>query len=387
MEMYLIMVFITMPLCIGLAIFFVVKANKRMKALSEKLKNYNGNYKGNEYSFSYSPGSKNVPSSISLILKIPVNFNLEITAESKVDGFFKKIAFSKEIQVNDPDFDKMFYLNTMDGDIVLNYLDQKVREAIKSIYALGYNHISFGHTGNVSQIRISKSPANIKDINNEDVQNIISNLYTLADGLKNVKGMSKEISPEDTKIKTPVEVLFLLIPILLIVPGVIVLALFNDGWTPLNWMELILFTLKISISLSIFYIAFAVLKLKGRSDAHKTILPLLLLVPIMFTILTYTAVRNLNGYLDKSSDSINTIVVLDKDYKHSKDSGNTYYLITQSWRTNRKTEKIKINKDIYDTVKIGITKVTVITRQGKFNIARVKRIYKELCPTADQKDL
>lgn len=370
----IISVFLVFGISIPLTILFIVKASKRTNEIKELLKPLNGSYQGVSYTFNYYPGSKNHPAEIYIVIEENINFNLLITLEKKTDGFFKRIGLSDELQVQDPMFDNKFYLATEDRQVVLRFLNDKVRQAFNELSDMGFKWFRFNNSFGKTHIKFSKSPINRNQVNPETLNPAIKHVETIISGLKDVKGMVPLDSShfgldEKRKVKPGLQqIIFLVIPIVLLMVTAPVLIFIGNKYKPIREWELILRGAGTGILIAIFYLWLVIKKTKGTSSAHKVIIAILILALGSFSLTGYLGLRLANGIMDSDLTENHETIVKSKHYHSDSDSGTTYFIKVQSWSPGRKVEKFKVSQFIYNKCEPDKTRVIVTTKPGKFGV-------------------
>jgi hypothetical protein len=71
----------------------------------------------------------------------------------------------------------------------------------------------------------------------------------------------------------------------------------------------------------------------------------------------------LNGWLDSSPPTPHTVAVLDK-YISTSNKTTEYFLVLDSWRPGRQTEKLEVSSWAYQRVVLNETEVTIETKPG-----------------------
>jgi hypothetical protein len=316
-------------------------------------------HQGTEYSYKYSPGSKNTPPSFRISLECLSSGSFKLTRESGFDRFFKKIGISSEIKTNDIDFDERYYISANDTRFAMAFFNSaNKRNAVREISNKGFNEIH--HDGKV--MTATCSPLKHKEeIDEALVSEIVAKLSVLT---KEIPNIPRPYSPsaQNWKIR---RIIAFAIPGLFYVLGAPAFVLGLMNFRPLDGWQMGLDSLKISAPLFILFIWIAVMCIKGRSSSHRELIVVFAISLSAFFLSGAGIKMLLNGWLDDESATSYRVDV--RNTYVSKSSKNaSYYAVTDSWREDGRTEKLSITGSEYSKIIPYSTEIIVTTKPGKF---------------------
>ena len=358
----------------GLIIFLVIKnkrkLGKRFIIDKESLKLYskwhgaNNSYNGREYNAKYQRGSNNSPPSFSISIKINSPGIFKITLETAFDKFAKRINIAREIQTGDNKFDERFYIDTPTSGFTSVFLDNaEVRNKINNVFDLGFTELSLKKGKLTLVSNLNRATSKIDD---NSIKEALDNLFAINDNLLTVTNYQGS----NTEIITKLKVTFYSITATL---GVIGFTMFITGiikYKPFDAGKMFITSLIYSIIALIIYFYYAVKFLRGLSSSHKDLMLILVISIFTFFISGYGAMLFFNGFLDNSVVSPHNVAVIKKYYRRGK-NGKTYYIKTDSWRSNRQFEVIRTSRRFYRNLQPN-SYITINTKQGKFGYEWLK---------------
>lgn len=324
----------------------------------ESGKTYEGELNDRKYYYEYYAGSKNNPSYFKISLDCQSTGEFKIVKERRFDRLFKQLGIAVEIQTGDSYFDKTFYIQTDAVEYTRAYLDSaEHREAIKELFALDFNELFYDG----ERIVIKKSPFSFRD--NPDKHFVEA---TVTELIRLIQHLPDDIYTPMTGRTRAWKQNRAIIYTISIVSTVGGFGLFFGGlqyFTPLDEIDVFLFSLEYSIPAFVIFIFVAIRLLKGRSSSHKHLLFNFLIALVGFPMTGFGTAMVMNGYMDKAEASYYVVKVTGKRISKSRDS-TSYYVSLKSWRERGTEEEIKVSHSTYNNVKSGVTRMTIGTKPG-----------------------
>ena len=303
-----------------------------------------GNYQGADYRFKYYPGGKNAPSYFQVIVPGTFPGSFQVVRETQRDQFFKRIGISSEVQTNDLEFDKAFYILTDTVEFASRFfLIPENRKIVKELFQAGFGEV--GHDGKAITATLIHPPA-LESIDPAFVQETIPKLSQMLRGTP--------ISPigEASIVLAPwkaVRVFAFGISVALILGGFVLSIIGSLYFPPLDGGMLFLDSLRYSVPAFVLFLFFAASLLKGRASSHKELGSLLTLYFFAFPLFGYGLEEFLNGQLDVSPAAPHMATVVSRYTTRSKGS-TTYHVEVKSWRKGREREHLTVWVSDYNRV-------------------------------------
>ena len=367
-------IFIAFAILFFLTIIIIIaikQGNKRKEQIigsleSDRIKTKNnsgyGKIDDTEYEFEYFAGSRNAPAHflIKINLSSIVKAAFNIRKETKTDHFFKKLGIVQEIETNDIEFDRKFFIQTEFPSFSYKLLSlQNVRKAIQSIFSFGFTEVTFKKNQIIARVRPLK-----KDFSTSSqmVENIATELKFISEEIEKI---SINPIPEQVKnqfwryvvyIKTA---LISIASITFLIIGIVKFRPFDGG-------TIFLHSLSFSLVCFVLFSYFAMIFLKGRSNSHHELIVIWIISLFSFIILGFGVMTTLNGALDKSNENEIETILLRKYYTKSKNSY-TYYAVVESWRKGKVEQKIRVSRSFYKKLEKEKSRILIITKPGKFD--------------------
>jgi len=368
-----IIIFVGFSILIGtVVITFVFRQSKQRKQTLDELSaslgtteltsgsTYRGELDGQVYHYQYYAGSKNNPSYLKVWVECESTGEFIIGKESKFDVFSKQLGIAVEIQTGDMQFDKDCYIQTDSIEFTKTYffnLDK--RESVRKLYDLQYNILT--HNGKTMETRISPfSIGKLKDP--EMIAGAVRNLNVLSRGVPINYYQPRMLGTQAWKAKRN---FIYAIAVLSIVIGLAGIFRGLETYTPLDGMDMFLYSLRSSIPAFILCTVLSVILVKGRSSSHKELLITFFMTLFGFPMTGFGGLTVLNGYMDKSETIYHDARVNGRRVSKSKDS-TSYYVSLVSWRTDRDIEEIKVTYSMHNKVKSGESVMRIGTRKGEY---------------------
>lgn len=321
---------------------------------------FTATHEGTEYRFRYFAGSKNSPSYFLINIDCPSSGEFEITEESSMDRFFKKIGISSEIQTGDPEFDGNFYIlaDSFEFAYPIFSLPQK-RQAVREIFALGFDSVK--HDGKTIEAKWSPFQLD-EDLDHSIITETVSQLMILSKNMPAVPQSMMFLGRPKWKAK---RVAAFAVPSVPFVMGISSLIIGSHWFPPLDSGSLLLDSLRYSVPLLVFSLWLAVRLIKGRSGSHKELIGIVILSLIAFPLSGFGMEMTLNGYLDMEAPSSHSVRVVHKYLTRSKKKTHSHVLL-ESWRRRGETEKLEIPFLLYRQISPGKTVMEVVIKPGRF---------------------
>jgi len=323
-------------------------------------KNDAGNMNGFNYDWHYHSGSKNNPSHFRITMDCPGQGEFSIGRENSLHRLFKSLNICREIQTDDPFFDREFYIQTDMTESVSQLLYKgEIRALISDLFALGFTEVKF-EKGQIIAIRTpcpsnpAQDPGFVKSA--LEIQARLSREC----GYFFQGGIITE-PPSGRAART----IFILTPILLLVAGIVSLILTVRNYRPLFEGEVFKHSLKWAIIGFNAFIVAAILALRGRSRSHKDILTAFFFSLIAFPLAGYGFLGLANARLDSGTGTPHTAVITRKYVNQSKNS-KTYRVRFCTWREGR-SRSLTVSRALWEGVQEGVSTVEITTRPGRFN--------------------
>ena len=319
-----------------------------------------GTYEGTEYKYEYFAGSRNAPSYFKIKVECPSSGSFKIAKETRFDRFFKKLGLCCEIKTGDDPFDDSFYVTTDTVDFTQAFFSSaEKRAAISDIYERGFNKIS--HDGKA--MTAMWSPFQTKnEVDMALITEIVSRLIVLTKDMPVLPLGGTVFGESGWKFR---RILAFAIPALIGLIGINALVFGIIKFRPLDGWQIAVASLQFSIPLLVISLWIAVMLIKGRSSSHRELIIILVISVFGFPLTGAGLGIFLNGWLDESDASSHTVVVVSK-YVSESDKSTSYYAVLESWREERRTEKLRISSYEYRKVVPHTSEITVTTKPGRF---------------------
>lgn len=321
---------------------------------------YEGNHKGHDIRFKYSPQTKNSPAFFEISMNTVAASKLVIKQESRFESFAKKLGITKEIQIGDSEFDDKFFIDTNDENFTRKYLDTQRIEQIKALYDIKeYSLGALSIRNNKIGIIVMMGKNRITDLNPEIFERYADFLVDLKANMPSVPGPYRDIFSKQTDNKAIIAV-FSFAGILCIA-GLIMFILGTINYKLIRY-TLIYSSLLYAIPLLCIFWVFAFPVIKGRSDSHYLFLVLLLISLIGFGFGTTGSFIFSNGFLDTSEISAWETRIIDK-FQRRADKDIKYFIEVQFWRGPGEPINIRVTRSEYENILVH-DPVTVKTGEG-----------------------
>jgi hypothetical protein len=320
---------------------------------------YEGRMDGCTYYYEYYAGSKNRPSYFRIWLDCPAAGSFRLGREGWLEGLFKRLGVSVEIQTGDSRFDREFYIQTDTVDFTTGFLaSPDTREAIRRIYAGGFREFSLdGET--IEARRTPFSPA--KDTIGLETEAVVRELKRLTGQVPEESGENRMAGMPAWKLRR--NVVYVLTG-LAAAAGLGLTLLGLKLYTPLRAMDVFIFSLGYVVPALLVFTVASIHLLKGRSASYKDVLYNFLFSLIGFPLSGFGGAMVLNGALDEADVIYHDARVTGKHYTTSRNSRN-YYLEITSWNGKAGGEKIKVSHTVYRRAKVDRSVLIVGTRPGR----------------------
>jgi hypothetical protein len=155
------------------------------------------------------------------------------------------------------------------------------------------------------------------------------------------------------------------VPIILLIAGITGMIIGFSSFKPLDEGKIILNSFQYSIPLLILFLFVTLNFLKGHSSSHRELIGIWILSIVAFILGGIGSEITLNGWLDKGKPMVHEVSVINKYTSQSKNS-KTYHVVVESWRKENYSEKLIVNRDFYDDLEPGQSKMIITTKPGKF---------------------
>ncbi len=354
-----------------MAIIFLVIKRKSQRGLGSKKEaptaetnqlrhgRWSGQAGNVDYKYQFTRGSKNHPPSLKISVECKSPGSFQIKKETAFDRFFKKIGLCKEIQTQDEQFDKKYYISSDTVPFTTYFFSKsKNRQVVDQLQGMGFNEVV--HNGKEMMVRcVPFRPKSGYDVSRLDQAATLLNELT-----QNIPLAPSPETFSDTPWKRN-RILAFAVPILLDIIAFTALIVGLVTYRPLDGFPLVLESLKYSVPSLVFFTWFAFQLLKGRSSSHREFIVVFMLSIFGFLMAGAGGAVFLNGYLDKSDPMLHETVVVDK-YISRSDKSKSYYMRVQSWRPGEKTERVRVSYSEYRRIEPDKTEVSVTTRSGRF---------------------
>ncbi len=321
---------------------------------------YQAVYEGMEYEYEYFAGTRKYPSYFKIRIKCLSKGEFVIGKESKLDAWARNVGISCEIQTGDVQFDEEFYIRTNSVDFTTAYffLPQK-REAVKDLFRLGFNKLK--HDGKI--LEMTMQPFDSPESRNPTfIPEVVRRIKILGENIP--EGYPENLIGGMSHWKVKRTVVFSVMGIVLAV-GIVGSIVGTFLYLPLDDGDILLFSLKYSMSWFAIFLVLAVIFLKGRSSSHTELMGVFFLGLLGFVFAGNGLLVLANGYFDTAPESYHDSVVVDKYITDSRDSTN-YHIRVKSWREGKSSETLSVLKGEYDRAAVGKTIVHVVTKPGKY---------------------
>ncbi len=319
---------------------------------------YEGEQNGHKFYYEYFSGSKNRPSCLRIWLDCPSQGGFRITSEGRLDGFFKRLGITEEIQTGDVEFDRLFFIRTDHVASTRVYLDvPETREAVKSIHRQGFGEIS--HDGNIMQAKISPFTASESQVAFNHGA-VVDDLLQLTRRIPEQTQEPRFAGMAGWKFRRNA---VYAVNAVVAAGGMGLMFWGLSSYTPLHAFEVFTYSTKFSIPALLLCGVIMVYMLKGRSSSHTDLLINLAIAAIGLPLAAFGSATVVNGRLDDASTQYHDSEVIGKRYSTSRDSKN-YYVALKSWNPDRSEEEIRVTASLYRRVKAGETVMTIGTRPG-----------------------
>jgi len=315
-----------------------------------------------EYEYGDHEG-RNKPSYFKVWLKRPGKGEFHITRENLFDQIFKKLSITKEIQTGDKAFDSAFYIATQTSRFTALVLSSsEKRNAIWELFSMGYNEVWYN--GQTLEAKWSPFAPNAKlvpgflDKTAENLAIIIKDLPEAGE------------SPASTrKIDyTKRRIAIYLFTVILVFSGIFTYIGGITLGAPLDRFSVLLFSLIFSIPVFAIYMFGIVRLFRGSARTHREVKKVFLFTLASLVLIGWGLCMILNAKLDQSPVEPRKALVVKKhvgSVSH-KDPFEEYYVLVESWREGRKTEKVVIRSSHYSRIQIGKTYLAIATKPGRF---------------------
>lgn len=165
----------------GFAILRMISRNRSLKKLGEVFQgyvpglalfpNFKGEFQGMNFYVSLFERSKSSPSYLNIALLKGPSFKLSIYKQSFLGDLGKKIGILREIEINDPEFDRQFMIFSNDAQRAAAYLRQEeVKNTIRCLMKEGFTALKISP----KQTMIRKPNYQLeKDIEGQRIKDIL----------------------------------------------------------------------------------------------------------------------------------------------------------------------------------------------------------------------
>lgn len=310
-------------------------------------------------------GSKNRPPSLTIQVQACSPFKLALRPKSRFDRFAERIGLMATPQTRDPLFDQSYLLETEQDDVVESYLaDTERRRNIERIFALGFpvKELGFDQKG----LRIVLSPFRKEFYERVPLEDYLDGLVSLSRGLPSAN-CYYPLGPQGFSglRRSPlskVGLVFLFAFTALLFPvGMVSLILGLQRYQLLDH-GVIVTAVVFSIPVSLTFLSFVFLWIRGRPSSHKFFLILLILAQIGFPLAAIGGAVLTNGLWDEGPTTERQVVVTERFSRQGK-NGKTWHLVYPSWQHPGERERVGISYRLYQQVRRGDA-VVLRTRPG-----------------------
>ncbi|MCP5047280.1 MAG: hypothetical protein GY940_08915 [bacterium] len=316
-------------------------------------------YEGITYSYKHFKGTDKAPPYFRITIPCTSSGSFKIQPETKFDRFFKKLGVCIEIETHDPTFDDAFYITTGKIPFTRDAMARSGnRRSIQAMFGLGFNHLK--HDGQSIILTWNRFPRRTQ-MERATMEKAVAQLGILAQKLPNIQPYE---SPDSSNWKIKRITAFAL-PIFLLISGLITLIIGFKTYTPLDKGQVFVNSLGFSLPLFVFFSWIALHLLKGRSSSHRQLIAVFFISLVAFPLAGVGYNAYLNGVLDNHPPSVYDAKVIHKYYTRSK-SNYSYYAVVTSWRETEDTEKLRVSRRFYDSLRTNSSTITVTTKPGKF---------------------
>jgi hypothetical protein len=291
-----------------------------------------------------------------------------IDEEGDADKIAKKIGVASEIQTGDPSFDNDYYIRTDTLNFTSNFFaDPLNRAAIRKLFDMGSAGIVYTGKGFKIQVMInSVEPLLLSERIRQMAQILLDLSKRLPQAYPADDQKTAFVAPLVRVVFTSVTIIFC--SAIIIFGSVLLLS---DEYVPVDKWEVFLCSLKYSLPIFVIYFLFVLHLLKKELTSHRNFIEIIVFSFLALLYGGYITETIINITKDKAMPTVRMVLVLDKyvDMRHDRGhygiSTPHYHLITQSWRSNHKTEDVEfMDGDSFDYVKPAQTKIQVVTKPG-----------------------
>jgi hypothetical protein len=338
---------------------------------------------------------------LTIRVRVPLTGHFVLRREEPDDRLAKRLGYSEELQTDDVQFDRLFYVEAeaeAEGDLAARLGVPEARQAVRDLFLLKGCQKIWGEAGWLSARWEPFDPADA------------SNAFLLVDALPRLASLAGTALPGPSSAPAPAPA----VPRLVRAPaatvtsvrasqpvrqpphrggvlaslgrhavrvgvgvvglfGLVGLVLGRLRWFPLlgaDVVDLAFGTLEISLPLFLVFIVVAVRALKGRATSHRELIWAVTTGLIAFPAATATATLLLNQWLDPGPASEHVVVVTSR-YSTRDRFGTQYYVSFESWRDPRRTISLRVGEGSHDRAVPRTARLTVVTSPGFLGYERL----------------
>ncbi|MDH5638011.1 MAG: hypothetical protein OEZ04_05930 [Nitrospinota bacterium] len=311
------------------------------------------------YRWKYKSGSKNSPSTFTVIVKAQVPCDVTISREGVAHRVAKKYGISKELQTGDPTFDKDYYIDTYAPKFAASFLsDPYKRDAINDIMGAKFDSVELKK----DSVNAVKSPASLE--NNEAMEALAESVWWHVARLTENIPMASEAEMKANNAGMGKFIPFYAIPVSLFIFGWLPVYLAMENHRPIDEMPVILDTLKYSSAALALFIGTSYIVLRGTSSAGRHLLRIFLISLGTFYFFGWGAVMYVNGALDENKSVSHIVRVINKSVHRGGDGPPSYYMHLKTWRQDFDEIEIQIDEGFYNRLEPKKTNINMVTRAG-----------------------
>jgi len=164
------------------------KRNEKLKILSGVFQGkvgsglfgntFEGNYQGMKFLVLLAPESKNSPRSLHITLFKNCYITFKVSYESFFTNLGKKLGFIHEVNINDPRFDKVFFISSKVPEAASGHLNnENVKFTIGGLFIDGFDSLSIDE----KKVFIKKENYDLeKDLSPDYIKGILQKLNSIA---------------------------------------------------------------------------------------------------------------------------------------------------------------------------------------------------------------
>jgi hypothetical protein len=313
---------------------------------------------GRRVVFSYTVGFQRCPSRYELTFTGSFFAHAKFRTETSMDGLLKDVGLNKEIQLNDPEFDRMVYIECEDKEFIARFLGSDEAKAhLRRILSIV---TTFQIKGNQC-VLVKDQYDGAAGASMEEIRTAAKSMIALVEKIPSWVNASEVATPLTGQLTR--RLLFLSgVAVTTLVCGLGSVLFATSFFQPLLVGAMVRGSLFISAPLIIIFLWFVFVRVRNSSVASRLLWVAGLFGSVGIVLVCWGGMMTFNAILDTSDKVAHEVRVVSK-FVNIKKVSDSHYVVVPAWFENGTMYALERSHSEYERLMPG-AKCVITTRSG-----------------------